>query len=112
MSRRPAARIGLLAMLSLAALGLAMPGAAQARSPEDCEKLTNWHAYNTCLASFGPRRGQRVTSGQPQAADPEQRGRRSASGRAAARPTPGLSVQRISGGRVRATLDVTAPRRR
>jgi hypothetical protein len=87
------------------------PASAAPRSLADCEKLTNWHAYNTCLASFGPRRGQRVSSGQPQAVDPEQRGRRSSARSATSRPTPGLSVQRISGGRVRATLDIT-PRRR
>ncbi len=95
-----------------AGLWLAATVPAVARSPEDCEKLTNWHAYNICLASFGPRRGQRAASGQPKAIDPERRGRRSAGAAGTIRPASGISIRRIAGGRVRATLDVGAPRRR
>jgi hypothetical protein len=104
-----------LAVLALAGLAMAsLPSAALAaqRSPEDCERLTDWHAYNTCLASFGPRRGQRA-SGAVRAGDPEARvyGRARAPG--PSRAAPGLAVERVKGGRVRATLDIgaAAPRR-
>jgi hypothetical protein len=100
----------LFALFTLAALGAVTPR-AEARSVDDCEKLKDWHAYNTCLASFGPRRGQRVVTGQPQAEGPEGRvygGRRD--GTAAARRAPGgLVVQRTANGRVRASFDLTAP---
>jgi hypothetical protein len=95
----------LLAMAFLAAPAQAAP----ARALADCEKLTNWHAYNTCLASFGPRRGQRAARGQPPADGAEARvDRRAPSAR---RGAPGMVVQRVQGGRVRASFDVGAPRR-
>lgn len=86
---------------------------ANARTVEDCEKIRDWHAYNTCLASFGPRRGQRGFRGSA-AEDPENRGVRSLRQRGAPRAVvPGLSnVQRVKGGRVRATFEVGGPRRR
>jgi hypothetical protein len=91
------------------ALLLAQPVAA--RTLDDCEKIKDWHAYNTCLASFGPRRGQRNVSNQPRAEGPEGRvyGRSKQAQRRAI--VPGLNVQRVGGGRVRASFDVSAPRR-
>lgn len=83
---------------------------AEARTLEDCEKIRDWHAYNVCLSSFGPRRGQRAATAVPAGVDPEQRayGRN----RAAARRGPaGLTVQRVAGGRVRASFDVSRPTR-
>ena len=95
-----------IAAMLLAAM---TPGPGVARTLDDCEKIKDWHAYNLCLSSFGPKRGQRSVTGQPQAEGPEGRvyGRK-----AAARRAPGgLNVQRIAGGRVRATFDVGAPAR-
>ena len=89
---------------------LAASAPAQARTLEDCEKIKDWHAYNTCLASFGPRRGQRAVTGQPQAEDAESRVYR-ARKQTARRAVSALNVQRVAGGRVRATFDVSAPRR-
>lgn len=89
---------------------------ASARSLEDCEKIRDWHAYNSCLASFGPKRGQRNFQGLP-AGDPEQRvygrgGKREAAGKRRASAIPGMSVERVRGGRVRATLDLGGSSRR
>lgn len=99
----------LLAGVIAAVLMAAQPSAA--RTLDDCEKIKDWHAYNTCLASFGPRRGQRNVSNQPQAEGPEGRvyGRSKQVQRRAI--VPGLNVQRVAGGRVRATFDISAPRR-
>lgn len=47
----------------LAALFLLVPLSAAAQSPSaigDCEKIKNDMAYNQCLASFGPKVGQRA----------------------------------------------------
>ncbi len=104
-------RVLVVAMAGLF-LSLAASAPAQARTLEDCEKIKDWHAYNTCLASFGPRRGQRSVNNQPLAAGPEGRvyGRSWQAQRRAA-VVPGLNAQRVAGGRVRATFDVSAPRR-
>ena len=40
------------------ALLIAAPAAAEPRSIDDCEKIKEPEAYNLCLASFGPTRGQ------------------------------------------------------
>lgn len=40
------------------ALLLAAPAAAEPRNIDDCEKIKEPEAYNLCLASFGPTRGQ------------------------------------------------------
>ena len=104
----------ILLLACIATAWLAAPQGARAQSQADCETITNWHAYNTCLASFGPRRGQRATGTQPRAEEAERTvyGRRGAATRSAVRVGPrGLSVQRVSGGRVRATFDVSGPRR-
>jgi hypothetical protein len=105
----PDMRSYLVLLGAMAALLMAKP--ASARSLDDCEKIKDWHAYNTCLASFGPRRGQRNVANQPQAAGPEGRvyGRSRQVQRRAI--VPGLNVQRVAGGRVRATFDVSGPRR-
>ncbi|MCX7324696.1 MAG: hypothetical protein NTZ14_09730 [Hyphomicrobiales bacterium] len=102
-------RVLIVAMAGLV-LSLAASAPAQARTLEDCEKIKDWHAYNTCLASFGPRRGQRAVNGQPQAEDAERRVYRGRK-QTARRSVSGLNVQRVAGGRVRATFDVSAPRR-
>jgi hypothetical protein len=104
----------LILLGAIVALLLVEP--AGARSLDDCEKIKDWHAYNTCLASFGPRRGQRNVANQPQAAGPEGRvyGRSRQAQRRAIVPglnVPGANVQRVSGGRVRATFDIGGPGR-
>lgn len=112
--RRHSMRTGVAILAGLLIFAV-QAGPATARSLDDCEKIKDWHAYNTCLASFGPRRGQRTVTGQPQADGPEGRvygrGAKQAERRAAGRAVPGLSVQRVAGGRVRATFDVSGPRR-
>lgn len=50
-----APRLALFAALLL----LAGPAAAKPRSIADCEAIAAADAYNQCLASFGPMRGQR-----------------------------------------------------
>ena len=40
------------------ALLIAAPAAAEPRSIDDCERIKEPEAYNLCLASFGPTRGQ------------------------------------------------------
>lgn len=105
-----------LRSLALLALGwglMALPAPAVARTLEDCESIKDWHAYNLCLSSFGPRRGQRAAATGPAATDPEKRvyGRKRQAGRGSVAAAPGLSVQRIAGGRMRATFDVAGPRR-
>lgn len=80
---------------------------AEARSLADCEKISDWHAYNLCLSSFGPARGQRAAAGR--ASNPESRvyGRKQGARRSAS----GIVVQRAGSGRVRASFDVGTPRR-
>ena len=92
-------------------LMLAQP--ASARTQDDCEAIKDWHAYNLCLSSFGPRLGQRAAVTGPAAADPERRvyGRKRQAARGSVAAVPGLNVQRIAGGRMRATFDVAGPRR-
>jgi hypothetical protein len=103
-------RLLFLSVVAAAAVA-AGPQAAAARTLEDCEKIRDWHAYNTCLASFGPRRGQRAVSNQPRAEGPEGRvyGRRVGAAQSARRGPRGLVVQRSASGRVRATFDIGGP---
>lgn len=66
-------RIAVVIVTGVLTCGLLAPQSALAqRSLADCDKLTNDDAYNRCLASFGPKRGQHVPSGStayPDAAD-------------------------------------------
>jgi hypothetical protein len=96
-----------LAILAALVLMAAWPQHAEARTLADCEKITDWHAYNLCLSSFGPARGQRAVAAR--AGNPEGRvyGRK----QGARRGISGLVVQRTGSGRVRASFDVGAPRR-
>lgn len=50
-----------LALAAFAAAAIFAP--AIAKSIDDCEKISAADAYNRCLASFGPKRGQRPPSG-------------------------------------------------
>lgn len=90
----------------LTCLLLLCPLAVAAQSPEapravsDCERIKNDLAYNQCLASFGPKRGERAA----RAAEDE--------GPAVRRPgRGGRSARRSRGGRQTATFDVVSGRR-
>ena len=101
------ARPFLPATFAALVLMAALSQPAEARSLADCEKISDWHAYNLCLSSFGPARGQRAAAGR--ASNPESRvyGRKQGARRSAS----GIVVQRAGSGRVRASFDVGAPRR-
>ena len=106
----------LIALLALACPLLALPGGAlaqgQPRSIAECEKVKGDLAYNQCLASFGPKRGERAPRGaqptpeQLQTAAPEpessRAGRRGRRGRAA--------VALGRSGRQSASFDIIAGR--
>jgi hypothetical protein len=51
-------KFGMAAAAFAAALGLCAPAAAGPRTIDDCESIKDPSAYNLCLASFGPVRGQ------------------------------------------------------
>ena len=56
-------RFLLTCALLLAPLGAAAQAPRAPASQADCEKLRDDLAYNQCLASFGPRRGERSARG-------------------------------------------------
>jgi hypothetical protein len=93
---------------TLAFLALATPAEAGPRSIDDCESIKDANAYNLCLASFGPMRGQHGATYPGAASEGEKRGR-SASGpgrrpapRLAAPPLPrGARVSHGGNGRIR-----------
>ncbi|GLI92155.1 hypothetical protein [Methylocystis echinoides] len=92
----------------LVALLLATPAEAGPRSIDDCESIKDANAYNLCLASFGPMRGQHGATYPGAASEGEKHGR-SASGpgrrpppRLAAPPLPrGARVSHGGNGRIR-----------
>lgn len=89
----------------LAAAALAAP-----RSIADCEKIQEADAYNRCLASFGPTRGQHGATYPGVAAEGGHSGK--ASGRSASRPPSRSGAARLSasrGGRMR--MEFTPGRR-
>jgi hypothetical protein len=70
-----------VALIALSTAAVAVPALAQGkpRTIEDCERIDEPLAYNACLASFGPKRGEPATSveeAEPAEAEP-------------AKPTPG-----------------------
>jgi hypothetical protein len=89
-------------LLTVAVLLAPLTAAAQApqaaRSAADCEKLRDDLAYNQCLASFGPRRGERSAAGMSADATDE-------AGAQGAR-----SVRRTRNGRKAAAFDVVSGR--
>jgi hypothetical protein len=68
--------------LAFFALFLAAPALAGPRTIDDCEAIKEANAYNLCLASFGPVRGQHGASYPGVATEGE---KRSAAGTPAAR---------------------------
>jgi hypothetical protein len=87
---------------ALAALLLAAPATAAPRNIDDCEAIKEADAYNRCLASFGPTRGQHGAT-YPKASEGEKGSRGPATRRAegGARPSPRPGVTLGHGGRVR-----------
>jgi hypothetical protein len=55
---RPRSKTLLLA--AILAVVSAFATSANPRSINDCEKISDGDAYNKCLASYGPKRGQRA----------------------------------------------------
>jgi hypothetical protein len=92
-------------LLTCAVLLAPLTAAAQvpqaARSAADCERLRDDLAYNQCLASFGPRRGERSAPGMGAA---DENGEALAGARGAG------SVRRTRNGRKAAAFDVVSGR--
>ena len=84
-----------------------LPAAAQAleapKSVSDCERIKNDMAYNQCLASFGPKRGERGSRGAADGDDDEPVTQRS-SGR-------GKAGRRGRAGREAAAFNVVSGKR-
>ena len=95
----------LAALLALLAFPLAAAAQPAPKSIADCEKIKGDLAYNQCLANFGPKMGERRSSGASAAASAaadepaSTRGRRSRSAAHARHP-----------GRQRAAFDIGRPR--
>jgi hypothetical protein len=92
----------------LIVLLLASPALAAPRSIDDCESIKDPNAYNLCLASFGPMRGQHGASYPGVASEGGKRGGgnpglgRRAAPRYAAPPLPhGARVSHGGNGRIR-----------
>ena len=96
-------------MLRLALLLALLVGPAVAAGIDDCEKISAPDAYNRCLASFGPKRGQRPPQGA-RVRDREPRGQ-TAHGQPRHRAHFGpvrsvLTLKRAPSGRVTMQFDI------
>jgi hypothetical protein len=95
-----------------AAFLFAAPAAAAPRTIDDCEAIKEANAYNLCLASFGPMRGQRGATYPGVASEGEKGsggGKSGAARRTAAAHGDGRGVAHARGGRVR--MEFTPGRR-
>ncbi|MCX7900309.1 MAG: hypothetical protein N2444_09555 [Methylocystis sp.] len=84
-------------------LGFPCSANAAPRNIDDCEAIKEANAYNLCLASFGPSRGQRVKT-YPGAAKSVTGRPQGAGAKHGSRPVPrfaGAQIARGRGGRVR-----------
>lgn len=90
---------GLALALALFVGVVAAPSLAAPRTIADCEAIKETDAYNRCLASFGPVRGQRAKT-YPGLASDGGRGKSGGAYRAAPR-FGGANVSHGRGGRVR-----------
>lgn len=92
------------------ALLVAVSAAPAHAQRADCERLTDAHAYNRCLAAAGPasRAGSEASANRPAAAPrPRAQTQRSGKGRSArsrATSRSGATVQRLPSGRLRLTI--------
>lgn len=68
--------------LSILVGGLTAPALAGPRKIDDCEAIKDANAYNLCLASFGPMRGQHGASYPGVASEGEKGGERSGASKA------------------------------
>jgi len=84
-------------VLSMVACLLSVPALAAPRNIDDCEAIKDADAYNRCLASFGPTRGERGASYPGVASEGARSGK--ASGRSAYRPRPRFGGAQLSSGR-------------
>ncbi len=106
--RRCAPRYDALpAAIALYLIVLAVPSLAAPRSIADCERIQDADAYNRCLASFGPTRGQQGASYPGVASE----GGGKASGRSAYRSQPRYGAQASSGRSGRMRMEFTPGRR-
>ena len=107
---RDAPRNGLSLAIAAFLAVFATPALAAPRSIDDCEAIKEADAYNRCLASFGPTRGQHGATYPGVAAEGGHSGK--ASGRSASRPPSRSGAAQLSvsrGGRVR--MEFTPGRR-
>ncbi len=107
---RDAPRHGVTLAIAAFLVGLAAPALAAPRSIDDCEAIKEADAYNRCLASFGPTRGERGATYPGVASEGGHSGK--ASGRSASRPASRYGRAELSrgrGGRVR--MEFTPGRR-
>lgn len=94
-----------------ASLLAALPAASAAAAPrsiDDCESIKDANAYNLCLASFGPMRGQRAKT-YPGVASEGQKGKGAGARRGGGGHSFGGVVSRSRAGRVR--MEFTPGRR-
>jgi len=92
----------LTCLLVLGPLSAAAQAPQAPRAVSDCESIKNDMAYNQCLASFGPKRGERANSGSAEEDE----------GTALRRPgRRARAVRRSRGGRQAAAFDVVSSRR-
>jgi hypothetical protein len=88
---------------------LAVPGLAAPRSIADCEKIQDADAYNRCLASFGPTRGQHGATYPGMASEGGGSGKGSGRASRAASRFGGTQLSYGRGGRIR--MEFTPGRR-
>jgi hypothetical protein len=101
-------RAGLASLVLLLAFASAP---VQAQGASSCEKLTNAHAYNRCIAAAGP--ASRAGSGaapRSRARAAEARGSSHRAVRSQSAVRGGVTVRRLQSGRMR--MEIPAPRRR
>ena len=84
--------------IALVACLMAVPALAAPRNIDDCEAIKEADAYNRCLASFGPTRGQHGASYPGMASEGAHDGHAGSAG-GAYRPRSGHSGERASYGR-------------
>ncbi|MGJ0506622.1 MAG: hypothetical protein ACR652_05695 [Methylocystis sp.] len=88
-------------------LFLMTPAVAGPRSIDDCEAIKDPNAYNLCLASFGPMRGQHGATYPGAASEGDKRGggsgwsKRATPRQAASAQPRGARISRGGNGRIR-----------
>jgi hypothetical protein len=88
-------RLSLAFVLLLTPLAAAAQSAGAPKSISDCERIKGDLAYNQCLASFGPKHGERATRSSGDADETVDQ-----------LSFTGRSARRTAGGRQSATFDI------